>query len=221
MSRSEVRPSSSPARLRRITRRGSLALLAGAGAVALLAGCGAGQISETAKIKPAVQGANATSADGTIALRDLTVAFRGDANRTYAKGENAPLVVRIANAGENNDTLTSVDTTDAQSVVYVNNASSPSPSGSPKGSPSPSPANQPPGPDRFQIGVPTQGLVDLIPDQGQFLELFNVNHPLNPGESVTLVFHFQKAGAVPIDVPVALPDQVTERSAQPHVGSGE
>ncbi|HEY3504793.1 MAG TPA: hypothetical protein VGN37_18665 [Actinocatenispora sp.] len=213
--------------LRRITRRGSLALLAGAGAAALLAGCGAGQISSTAKVKPAVQGANATSTNGTIALRDLTVAYRGEANRAYAKNENAPLVVRIANSGESGDTLTSVDTTAADSVVYVDNKASASPtasaSASASGTPSPAPANQPPGPDRFRLDLAPQSFVPLIPDQGQYLTLYKLHATLSPGDTVRLVFHFEKAGAVEVDVPMAPPGQVTERSSAPvpSEGTGE
>lgn len=220
MSRSEVRALSSRVSLRRITRRGSLALLAGAGAAALLAGCGAGQISSTAKVKPAVQGANATSANGTIALRDLTVAYRGEANRSYARNENAPLVVRIANSGESGDTLTSVDTTAADSVVYVDNKASASPSASASGTPSPAPANQPPGPDRFRLDVAPQGFVPLIPDQGQYLTLYKLHDTLAPGDTVHLVFHFEKAGTVEVDVPMAPPGQVTERSSAPVASEG-
>ncbi|BCJ38102.1 hypothetical protein Athai_56050 [Actinocatenispora thailandica] len=84
VSRSVV--SSRSPRLRRFTRRGALALVAGVGAAAVLAGCGAGQISETAKIQPAVQGANAQSDSGTIALRDLTVLFPGGGDATYTAG---------------------------------------------------------------------------------------------------------------------------------------
>ncbi|MEV0842882.1 hypothetical protein AB0I55_25490 [Actinocatenispora sera] len=220
MSRSVV--SSRSPRLRRFTRRGALALVAGVGAAAVLAGCGAGQISETAKIQPAVQGANAQSDSGTIALRDLTVLFRGDGDATYTAGQDAPLVTRIANSGADDDVLTSVSTNAAESVVFVDSSASasaspsdsasPSGTASPSGSASPTPNDQPPGPDRFDLKVASQDLLTLLPDQGKYLELYKVRRDLRPGQTVRLVFHFQKAGDIQIDVPMAPPEKVTERS---------
>lgn|GEM_PF-6240886 len=230
MSRTVVAPTSSRSpRLRRFARRGALALVAGAGAAALLAGCSAGQISETAKIKPAVQGANAESDSGTLALRDLTVLYRSD-NPTYSAGEDAPLVVRVANSGATNDALTSVRTDAARSVVYVDSTASASPSASGSASPSGSasasaseaPKNQPPGTDRFHLTVASQEMLTLRPDQGKYLELYKLRRDVRPGQTVRLVFHFQKAGDVQVDVPMAPPDQVTSRSPAgvPHPEEG-
>ncbi len=220
MSRFDAQPASSAStRLRRVLRRSTLAVVAGAGAAALLAGCGAGQISETAKIKPAVQGANASSADGSIALRDLSIAFRGESARTYNADDNASLVVRIANAGDSADTLTSVSSDAADSVVYVDNnaSSSPSSSASSKasGTPSASPSEQPPGKAQFQLTVPAKGFVPLLPDQGQYLQLVKLKTGLQPGQSVALVFHFRRAGSISVNVPVASPDSINGRSSAP------
>ncbi len=218
MSRFDAQPASSAStRLRRVLRRSALAVVAGAGAAALLAGCGAGQIAETAKIKPAVQGVNANSTDGTIALRDLSIAFRGDSNRTYNAGDNASLVVRIANSGDSSDTLTSVSTGAADSVVYIDNntSSSPSPTSKASKTPSATPSEQPPGKSQFRLTVAAKRFMPLLPDQGQYLQLVKLKAGLQPGQSVPMVFHFQKAGSISVNVPVASPEAINGRSSAP------
>ncbi|HEU4346240.1 MAG TPA: hypothetical protein VFR35_00500, partial [Actinoplanes sp.] len=77
------------------TRRA--ALVAGVATVATvaLAGCSAGQVAETALKKPSNMGVNADTADGTVAIRNLLVAYPGPAG--YPAGANAPLEVSLAN----------------------------------------------------------------------------------------------------------------------------
>ncbi|MGA8115480.1 MAG: hypothetical protein WCA46_17595 [Actinocatenispora sp.] len=228
MSSFDAPPSSSAStRLGRVARRGSLALIAGAGAAALLTGCSSGQIAATAKTRPAVQGADARS--GAIALQNLTVVYRGQANRVYDSGEDARLVVRIINSGHSADTLTSVSTTAAHGVVYINrnapaspstsasSSASPSTSSSASGSPSPDASAKAPsdGQTRFRLTVRPGQFAALVPDQGQYLQIDELKHKLVPGQSVHLVFHFEHAGAIAVDVPMAPPSEVNARTTAP------
>ena len=77
------------------TRRA--AQVAGFAAVAALAlgGCSAGQVAETAAKKPSVPGVNVETADRSLAIRNLHVAYNGP--KGYAAGENAPLEVSLVN----------------------------------------------------------------------------------------------------------------------------
>jgi hypothetical protein len=231
-----ARSSWAPARWRRVVRRGSLVVVAGAGAAALLAGCSSSQLAETSEIRSAVQGVSANSADGTIGLRDLSVQFRGESDRTYRKGDTVPLVARITSTGDAGDTLTSVTSPDARHVVLVKpgGSTSPSPSGSPSTSASASASVSPspggtsaslPGRATFRVRVPSMGLVELVPPTpgarptDEYLALAGLTKraaPLAPGDTVHVVFHFQHAGTIAVDVPLNVPsDASLERSKAP------
>jgi copper(I)-binding protein len=83
-----------------------LPVVLGISAAALVAGCGAGQITQTATQVAAVNGASGTA--GAIAVRDAQLAFPSSANKYYSRGDNASVIVTIANSGATADTLTSV-----------------------------------------------------------------------------------------------------------------
>ncbi|AHH93806.1 hypothetical protein GCM10010174_91390 [Kutzneria viridogrisea] len=78
----------------------------GVSAAVLLTGCGAGQITQTSTQVAGVNGANGTV--GTLAVRDAQLAFPVNANRYYSRGDNAPLIITIANSGELGDELKAV-----------------------------------------------------------------------------------------------------------------
>lgn len=224
MSRSAARPNR-----RNVTRAraGLLAgLVAGVGVIALT-GCSSGQLAQTSEVKPAVPGANANA--GPLALRNLTVLFKGGDDPTYQAGSDAPLVVRIANDGTGQDALTKVDSPDAGSVTLVGGTGGAEPSGSPSaagtpsvaptagGTPSPTAsAAAPAGAATFSVPLPARQLVQLLPDQGRYLMLTKLKHSVAPGTSVRVTFHFTTAGPVTVKIPVAPPEQVTARSSAPH-----
>lgn len=227
MSRS-VAPSSLS---RRLTRRATIAVLAGTGVAALLAGtgCSAGQIAETAKVRSAVPGANADLGD--IALRNLTVLYPD--SHVYSAGDDARLVVRIVNTGGTADTLKGVSTDAADSVTIfslkadagVSASPSGTPSGTPSGSPSGTPSGSPSagpsasasvapaGSTDISVPLPPRQLVQLDPNNknDQVLIVNGLKHDLRPGESLKVVFTFDKAGSITVNVPVGVPDQVTAR----------
>jgi copper(I)-binding protein len=158
-----------------VTRVRVAALSAAAlGGALLLSGCGSGQISQTAGMQPAVPGANSTvapTADNSIQLRNVTLAYPGVDG--YRQGANAPLLLHIFNTGQQPVTLVRVQT-DAASAVTLSGGpvpsghASPSPGGtaapretvspfaSPSETPSVSPSESPSGsPTSSPSGSPT------------------------------------------------------------------
>jgi hypothetical protein len=127
-------------------RRGAgiLAVSALVAMVGAAGACSAGQHAQTADVVAAVPGAAWTSPDGSIALRDVVIAYGTMAG--YPRGGSAPLVVRIFNAGTAPVSLTGV-TADVGQIELVGAgsaaaasavAASPDASTSPDASESPS-----------------------------------------------------------------------------------
>lgn len=114
-------------------RRGTAVLAAsGIALVPVLAACGAGQIAETAKIKPVIRGADADL--DHLGVRNAMVAY--SETGIWSEGGDAPLNVWLANYGDADDRLVGVTTDAARSVVLVGSEpgaqplNSPTPSGS-------------------------------------------------------------------------------------------
>jgi copper(I)-binding protein len=96
----------SPGRTGIVTRLGrSLRFAPAVAGIALaLAGCGAGQISQTAGMEPAVNGAGGNA--GPIAVRDIQLAYPPDG--VYTRDSNAVVLGTIVNSGQSDDELVSV-----------------------------------------------------------------------------------------------------------------
>lgn len=97
------------------------AVAVGVSALLGVVGCGAGQVAQTAEMEPAVNGNMAQV--GKLVLRDVKVAFP-DGGKAYAAGEDAPLVLTIANTGADDDELVGV-TSPAGTVEIVGTAKIP------------------------------------------------------------------------------------------------
>jgi copper(I)-binding protein len=97
------------------------AVAIGVSALLGIVGCGAGQVAQTADMEPAVNGN--TGQVGNILLRDVMVAFPGN-DEPYLAGDDAPLVLTIANVGSPDDELTSV-TSPAGDVEIIGSAKIP------------------------------------------------------------------------------------------------
>ncbi|HYQ63226.1 hypothetical protein [Actinophytocola sp.] len=97
------------------------AVAVGVSALLGVVGCGAGQVAQTAEMEPAVNGNMAQV--GKLVLRDVRVAFP-DGGKAYAAGEDAPLVLTIANTGADDDELVGV-TSPAGTVEIVGTAKIP------------------------------------------------------------------------------------------------
>jgi copper(I)-binding protein len=97
------------------------AMAIGVSALLGIVGCGAGQVAQTAEMEPAVNGNQGQV--GNILLRDVMVAFP-EGGEAYRAGEDAPLVLTIANVGSTDDELTGV-TSPAGDVEIIGNAKIP------------------------------------------------------------------------------------------------
>jgi len=204
------------------------ALFAG---LAALSACSVGQLTQTSNQVPPITGVNATSEDGSIALRNVQVAYSG--LRGYARGASAPLVVRIFNDGQGPVKLVRVTAEGAQRVVLSGGAAatpSPEPAASPTSGPSASPAasGSPPAPSRTPAPSPTQpagqstflaieiapsSFVALVPGQGQYLQLVGLTAPLTPGQSVPMTFGFDNNIEINLTVPFGMPTAPGPREA--------
>ncbi|WP_328421162.1 hypothetical protein OG470_04790 [Micromonospora sp. NBC_00389] len=118
------------------SRRAALLLSGIAAATSLLvSGCGAGQIAETAKKAPSVQGVNLSAGNGAFAVRGLLVEYPGVEG--YRAGQDAALNAVIYNDSKETVTVT-VTTESAREVVISGGSASASPSASAPPSASPS-----------------------------------------------------------------------------------
>jgi copper(I)-binding protein len=198
------------------------ALLAGSAA---LSACSAGLITQTAQQVPAIAGANATSPDGKIALRDVFVPYNSTAG--YAAGAAAPVVVRIFNDREQAVRLVRVTAEGAQRVLLAGGASAgeaPTESATPDAPAAATPtpgAAQPDGQDNFTIDVAAYSYALLVPGQGQYLRLVGLTKPLTPGQSLSLKFTFDDGTRIDIDAPVGLPATPLPRPSPAEPGPEE
>ncbi len=211
-------------------RPSALLTLAVAAAIGLLAGCSAGQSAQTAAIVAAVPGVNADSPDKLISLRDVLVIYKAHG---YAKGESAPLSVRVFN----NDTAKPVTligvTSDKGKVVLLSGApssgpapatTSRAPSASTSATPSTSSSASAAPADAARISVRTKpaSYSLLVPGTGagQYLAVSGLLDTLLPGQSLKLTFAFDSGTTITIEVPMGLPESALPRSPIPQP-SGE
>jgi hypothetical protein len=195
-----------------------VAVAAGLAAIfttSLVAACGVGQVAETARIKAAVPGGNATvlvpavtTVSSAILVQDATVPYNGPAG--YAKGADVPLSMRIVNQTPFPVTVSPGDVTlniggqaaPAGTLAWADDkhkaaqnvpTPSESPSGkngspSPSGSPSELPTPVPSAtPAAFDdITIAPFGAAILTADAGQYLQIQGLNGTLAPGDLVTV-----------------------------------
>jgi copper(I)-binding protein len=97
------------------------AVAIGVSALLGIVGCSAGQVAQTAEMEPAVNGNMGQV--GNLKLRDVMVAFPEN-GEPYRVGEEAPLLLTIANTGGEDDELVGV-TSPAGEVEIIGNAKIP------------------------------------------------------------------------------------------------
>ncbi|WP_446217262.1 hypothetical protein [Micromonospora sp. IBHARD004] len=207
-------------------------LLAGTAAAAslLLSGCGAGQVAETAKKIPSVQGVNVQTSDNLYKVRGLYVQFPG--TEGYRAGANAPLNVVIYNDSKTPVTVT-VTTDSAREIVLAGpGGAEAGPTGSPtepasasptasdpsaspsrsvgagesaSASPSASASESAPAVQPARIEIPALGYAQLTGGSGQRLQLVGLNDKLLAGQQVNLVFDFGNGKTIKTAAPIGVP----------------
>jgi hypothetical protein len=170
-----------------------------------VAGCGAGIQTQTSSQVAPVPGVSWDSPDGSVALRNVQIA--PTAVTGYPEGSSAPLFVRIFNNGRLPIKLTGVrsDTGTVQLFGGPNptkaepspTAASPTATASPgaTGSPSPSPAASPTptgpvGSTDITIAIPVAGFVELVPGEGEYLQITGLTRAVKPGDDQAVLVQF-------------------------------
>jgi hypothetical protein len=206
------------------SRRAALLAAVAAAAALLASGCGAGQIAATARIAPAVPGANGEAqvtdangdSTGTVSVRNVLVVYKDP--KGYPRGGTAPLDVHIFNDTSGEVTVT-VSSPGAASVVLTRGGTA-SASASPGASPARPGASAPAG-EPARLTIPAQGFAVLNPDQQRFLELVGLTEALPPGSSVPVVFDFGAGVTIKVDAPVAVPLSPLPRTTPEGESTGE
>jgi copper(I)-binding protein len=202
-------------------RRAASALAVALASALVLSGCAAGQDAQTAKQFSVVDGSAADV--GAISIRNAGLAAPSDASG-YKSGDDVELVAAIVNNSISGDTLISV-TTSAASSVLIGPSSSSSDSGSssptasptasasatasstdsssPTGSPSAS-ATTSSAPVSTPIAIPANTLVMIGGDNSKAIQLVGLKSGLISGQSIPVTFTFQSAGSVTVQLPVKI-----------------
>ncbi len=205
----------------------------------LLTGCGAGQDAQTASKEPSVPGVSADLKG--IAVRNVQIAYPDRETRTYPRGGDAPLEVRIFNSSTETDALVRVSSEIAEEVVLVGSPTEaicpqasvsvpaarptlqptrPRPGASPSGTAEPTPEppttqgpEAPAGNAEFAVEL-APGTCALLTGEPYRLELSGLRQELAPGDVVPVTFSFREAGEVTLQVPFGLPTDGPEHSPE-------
>jgi len=201
----------------RTARRVRLGLVLTSAAL-ITSACAAGKDSQTSEENPTMDGSNAEV--GKIDLRGIAIAT--PTAEHYFKGNDAMLVGVIANAGDDDDTLTGISTTaaaswgefdtakDAQSVIAVDQTGSAATATS-----VPQPKTSVP----ITAGARLQFVGQSL-DTGAIV-LKGLTQDLYPAAEVRVTFTFAKAGTVTMWVPVQISATKGNNETIPPVSGGE
>jgi copper(I)-binding protein len=208
------------------------AVAIGVGALLGIVGCGAGQVAQTAEMEPAVNGNQGQV--GHLLLRDVMVAFPEN-GEPYRAGDDAPLVLTIANVGTTDDELTAVSSP-AGEVEIIGDAKIPAsfalqvvapadnpaaPSSSESSTESSVTGTSTSGTETTGTSTPSTGTSssssappqttttteEPAPDVVGTISLVikGLKGDLPYGKTVPVTFEFAKAGRVTVNLPVASP----------------
>jgi copper(I)-binding protein len=196
-----------------------------------LVGCSAGQVTQTDRVLPAVDG-NAGDA-GDNALRDVLIAAP-ESGGDYSAGDDAPLTLTIVNRGTADDELTSVSSPAAGKVELIGDTTLPSraalrvlvpeesssasatstetsetseTSATSESSPGSTETSQPAGSSSAAGTAASEPAVtgtELAPEVVGSLSivLTDLTADLLPGRNVPITFVFAEGGSVTINVPI-------------------
>ena len=154
-----------------------------------LTGCSAGQITQTAVLRSAVDGATADL--GSIHVRNATIAAPTSAH-SYAKGATLDLEMTIINDSDA-DELTAATVAGVGATLEGSNASSSSGARN----------SESVGSGASSITIPAQRLV-AIGDQNT-ITISESSEELFPSQLVPVVLTFKNAGELKFDIPVGVP----------------
>jgi copper(I)-binding protein len=205
-----------------------------------LAGCGAGQITQTDTQLASVDGASATV--GQVAVRDTSIVFAESRNAAvHGTGGSAPLQGRIVNFGAVEDKLAGASSPVAASVqvsgspviasgrtlvitgqapAAAESSAPASASATPSGSAAPSATPSATATSEPTATAAATASAEPLPagTTSTTIVLTGLKQDIRPGLTYPVVFRFEKAGEVTVQVPVA--NSTAPRSASAEGGSG-
>jgi copper(I)-binding protein len=148
----------------------------------LLAGCGAGQARSPNPDRAGTEFDGVDGQVGQLRLLGVALASPGGRGSMHIAGNNAALLLTIANDGKAEDVLIRAGAGVAERVVLRNGDASPAP--------------------RADVPVAPGSVANLSEVAGPHLELSGLREPLRSGSSVPVTFEFRGAGSVTLEVPV-------------------
>ncbi|PTR29046.1 hypothetical protein C8K36_103418 [Rhodococcus sp. OK519] len=169
------------------TRRVLAAVALAAGATLVLSACGAGQISQTATQVAAINGNQATSGD--IALRNVHVVYPNSEEYSIEPGGNAALAFTAANLSESKtDRLKDIKTDFAGSVKIDKK------DGTLEIKPQAA----------LGAGNPDVTVPEQAPEHVSLIDvtLEDIREGVRPGLTFPVIFTFENAGDIVVQVPV-------------------
>ncbi len=152
----------------------------------LLSGCGAGAVSQTASQASAVNGAMGQV--GRVEVRDATIAFAGGGNvaAVYRAGSSADLNMTLVNSGIAPDRIVSISSPIAARGVVT-------------GDPLLAPGQS------VQVGNNTGASSGALADRTIGIKLVGLKKDIRSGLNYPVVFRFEKAGELTVELPVGYP----------------
>jgi len=137
---------------------------------------------------------------GDLRLLSVSIASPGGRGSIHVAGDNAALLLTVANHGQADDELTGAGTESADEIVLRNGDGDAEP--------------------RLDVPVPAGGVAVLREVSGLHLELTGLRQALRSGFSLPVTFEFRDAGPVTLSVPIRTytdvrPDRLLEPVAVP------
>ncbi|RBY94125.1 hypothetical protein DQ244_01825 [Blastococcus sp. TBT05-19] len=168
-----------------------------------LSACSAGRVTQTATQERDKVGAMAAVGDITLRMANLEYPEGG----RYEAGDDATLMLAIANSGAEADTLTGITGEGFGEAEISTGAASPSTSSAPTTAPSTGSTAS----ASDELEIPARSSVFVGGDGAATITLTDLDEPLTTGQYVELVLTFENAGEVTMLVPVGNPDRELER----------
>ncbi|WP_433502051.1 copper chaperone PCu(A)C [Pseudonocardia halophobica] len=148
-----------------------------------LAGCGSTQAGSPNLDQARTELAGVDGQAGQLRLLDVVIASPGGRGSLHIAGDDAALLLTIANDGKAADMLTGAGAEVAEQVVLRHGDAPPDP--------------------RLRVPLPPGDVAALRQVTGPHLELSGLRETLRSGSSVPVGLVFRDAGTVTVDVPVA------------------
>jgi copper(I)-binding protein len=149
----------------------------------VLAGCGSVQAGSPHLDRAEIGPDGVSGQVGQIRLLDVSITSPGPRGSVHIAGDDAALLLTIANDGKAADVLIRAGADVARRTVFRDGDAAPNP--------------------RLEVPVASRSVAVLSEVTGPHLELTQLHQTLPSGSHIPVTFEFRDAGSVTLDVPVA------------------